>query len=120
MAEEKIFLDEKGVKVTNARFVTFAKTHTLAGITSVSSFVVPPKRKGPIVVAALGLISLIFAWYVGIILIALAVAWWISQKNIYQVVLSSASGSEDALSDRDSEFIGRVVNALNEAIIHRG
>jgi hypothetical protein len=120
MAEEKIFLDEKGVKVTNARFVTFAKTHALAGITSVSSYVIPPKRKGPIVVAILGVILFFVKWYLGIVFIALGVAWWISQKRIYQVVLSSASGSEDALSDPDSEFINRVVNALNEAIIHRG
>ncbi|HAQ66141.1 MAG TPA: QacE [Bacteroidales bacterium] len=120
MAEEKVFLDERGVKVTNARFVTYSKTHALSGITSVSTFTVSPSKKGPIIVAVLGLIALAIKWWLGIILIAAGVGWFLSLKDEYQVVLSSSSGNEDALTDRDSAFIGRVVDALNEAIIHRG
>lgn len=120
MAEEKIFLDERGVKVTNARFVTYAKTHALSGITSVSTFTVSPSKKGPIVVAVIGLIAFAFSWIVALVLIAAGVAWFLSLKDEYQVVLSSASGNEDALTDKDQAFISRVVDALNEAIIHRG
>ena len=120
MTEEKVFFDENGVKVTNARFVTYAKTHAISGITSVSSFTIYPSKKGPIIVAVLGLIGLAVKWWIGIILIGAAIAWFMSLKNEYQVVLSSASGNEDALTDKDEDFIKRVVDAVNESIIYRG
>jgi hypothetical protein len=43
-----------------------------------------------------------------------------SQKTIYQVVLASSSGENDALSDKDQDFINKVVEALNDAIVFRG
>ncbi len=119
MAEEKVFFDEQGVKVTNARFVSVGKTHSMSGVTAVSSYVNKPNRKPPIIVAVAGAIIAIFHW-IGFVLIAGAVAWWILQKNTYSVMLSSASGNQDALTDKDSAFIQRVVTALNDAIIHRG
>ncbi|MBK7212103.1 MAG: QacE [Bacteroidales bacterium] len=119
MAEEKVFLDEKGVKVTSARFITFGKTHSMSGVTAVSSYIIKPNRKQPIILAVIGLIITIFHWS-GLILVAGAVAFWIMQKNKYTVSLSSASGSEDALTDLDKDFILRVVDALNDAIVHRG
>ncbi|PKP15352.1 MAG: QacE, partial [Bacteroidetes bacterium HGW-Bacteroidetes-22] len=45
MAEEKIFLEEGGIKVTNARFITHGKTHSMGGITSVSSYKIEPSKK---------------------------------------------------------------------------
>lgn len=119
MAEEKVFFDERGVKVTNARFVTTGKTHSIAGVTAVSSYIISPNRKPPIILAVVGLIITIFHW-AGLILVAGAAAWWFIQKKQYSVVLSSASGNQDALTDPDQDFIARVVEALNEAIIHRG
>jgi hypothetical protein len=120
MAEEKIFLDEKGVKVTSARFITFGKTHSMSGVTAVSSFVINPNRKGPIILAVVGLLAFFIGWIYAIIIIGLAAAWWFTQKKKYVVSLSSASGSEDALTNLDQNFIFRVVDALNEAIVHRG
>jgi hypothetical protein len=120
MAEEKIFLDERGVKVTNARFITFGKTHSMSGVTAVSSYIINPNRKGPIIVAILGLLAFFIGWLYAIIIIGLAVAWWFMQKHKYTVVLSSASGNEDALTDLDQNFIFRVVDALNESIVYRG
>jgi len=37
-----------------------------------------------------------------------------------KTLLSSASGEADALTSKDSDFIFRIVKALNEAIIARG
>jgi len=119
MAEEKVFLDEKGVKVTNARFITFGKTHSMAGVTAVSSYIIKPNRKRPLIVALVGVIIAIFHWS-GFIFIAGAVAYWFLQKNNYTLTLSSASGSDDALTDPDKDFILRVVDAVNEAIVFRG
>lgn len=121
MAEEKIFLDESGVKVTNARFVTMGKTHSMGGITSVSSYKIEPSKKYPLIVAALGVILLLFKlWVFGAILLVAGIAWFLSLKPEFSVILQSASGSEDALTDKNEEFIHRVVDALNEAIVHRG
>ncbi len=120
MAEEKVFFENRGVKVTNSRFITFGKTHSLSGITAVSSQYISPSRKWPIILGVIGLALFAWKWFLALIIIALAVFWWISQKTIYQVVLSSASGESDALSDKDQGFILNVVDALNEAIVHRG
>ncbi|NOU46184.1 MAG: hypothetical protein HOO86_03880 [Bacteroidales bacterium] len=121
MAEEKVFLDERGIKVTSARFISLGKTHSIAGVTEVSTFIHRPERKYPIIVAAIGIILLLFKVYVfGVVLIAAGVAWWIIQKNEYSVMLSSASGNSDAFRDKDEAFIDRVVAALNDAIVHRG
>lgn len=120
MAAETVFLEESGVKVTNARFVVFGKTHALSGITSVSSYKISPSRKGPIVLILLGILSAAMIKGYAIIFIALGIVWWIMQKNTYKVHMESASGSFDALDSKDEDFIDRVVNALNDAIIHRG
>ena len=119
MAEEKVFFDERGIKVTNARFVTLGKTHSMSGVTAVSSYINKPNRKPPIILAVVGIIIVIFHWS-GALLIAGAVAWWVLQKSTYSVVLSSASGNQDALTDKDADFIQRAVSALNDAIVFRG
>ena len=36
MAEEKIYFEEGDVKVTNARFLTYGKMHSMANVTSVA------------------------------------------------------------------------------------
>lgn len=121
MAEEKVFLDERGIKVTSARFVSPGKTHSMAGVTEVSTFIHTPDRKFPIILAVIGIILLIFkVWILGAILAAAGIAWFISQKDEYSVMLGSASGSSDAFRDKDQAFIERVVTALNDSIVHRG
>jgi Family of unknown function (DUF6232) len=95
----------------------------MSGITSVKSFRQAPSRKGPIV---LGIASLVVmatggnAVFIGLLGIAAAVAWWYFLKPEFSVLLSSASGEAKALSSKDGEFISKVVNALNDAIVHRG
>ena len=120
MTEEKVFFESGDVKVTSARFITYGKTQALSGITSVSSHYVKPNRMWPIILGVVGAICLAFNWIVAILFIALAAYWWISQKTIYFVRLESASGTADALSSKDRDFIFKVVDALNDAIIHRG
>ncbi|MDX9942873.1 MAG: DUF6232 family protein [Bacteroidales bacterium] len=120
MAEEKVFFEDRGVKVTNSRFITYGKTHSLSGITAVSSQYISPSRKWPIILGVIGLALFAWKWFLALIVIALAVGWWMSQKTIYQVVLASSSGENDALSDKDQDFINKVVEALNDAIVFRG
>ena len=97
--DEHVFLKEKGVTVTNARFITYGKTQVLAGITSVA--------------VGSGL-------FMGLISAGLGIFWLAMQKSVYIVQLESASGKVDALESKDKDFIFRVVDALNNAIVARG
>lgn len=118
--EEQVFLDEKGVKVTNARFITYGKTQALAGITSVSTLVKNPNRLWPIILIILGGI-LAFNGEIGWgVLSLVGILWLVLQKSTYYVQLESASGISNALESKDKDFIFRVVDALNDAIVARG
>ena len=122
--EEKTFFEQNNVKVSNARFIVDGQTFAMNGVTSVKSVVVPPSRMGPIIVLLIGLAILIGADGVGKLLglaVAGAAAYFLySQKATHTVVLNSASGEQNALSNTDASFITGVVTALNDALIHRG
>jgi hypothetical protein len=121
--EEKTFLSEGGVTVTNARFIVPAQTYAMSGVTSVESFEETPSRKGPIILIAIGLLAMFGGKdtiVVALLFLAGGIAWWFLAKAKYHVVLSSASGKATALSSSDRDWIARVVGALNDAIVHRG
>ncbi|HEX2763870.1 MAG TPA: DUF6232 family protein [Allosphingosinicella sp.] len=123
MAEE-VFFEQGNVKVTNARFIVDAQTYAMNGVTSVKSHVVPPSRGGVIAAIAVGLLMVFVAdgamKLVGAAIAAGGVWFFTQQKATHSVFLSSASGEVQALSDTDEGYIGSVVNALNEALVHRG
>jgi hypothetical protein len=121
---EQVFFEERGVKVTNARFIVDAHTYAMNGVTSVKSTIVPPDR-GKFVVGILIGLAILFAASGAGRLLGLAVAgfcaWLLmQQKDTHAVMLSSASGEQQALSGTDADFIRGVIYALNEALIHRG
>ncbi|TXH03234.1 MAG: QacE [Nevskiaceae bacterium] len=120
---EKTFLSEGGVTVTNTRFIVPSQTYAMSGITSVKSFEETPSRKGPIILIAIGLLAMLGgkdSIVVALLFLAGGIAWWVLKKAKYHVLLSSASGEAKALSSPDQAWIGRVVGALNDAIVHRG
>lgn len=119
MAEEKVFYDEGNVKVTNSRFLTYGTTTSMSGVTSVSKHAAHPSRKGPIILAIVGLILFAWQWFIALIVIAAAVAWWMSQKTTYSIRLASASGESEALNSCDESLIDKIIEALNEAIVYR-
>ena len=123
MAEnEKVYLEEGGVTVTKARFIVPAQTHAMSGITSVKAAVDQP-LKGPAILGGIGVLMMfageVGAVILGLLLIAGAILWFIKGKK-HIVVLSSASGEAKAISSNNSDFIVRIIAALNEAIIDRG
>ena len=120
MSEEKVFYDNRGIKVTNSRFLTYGTTTSMSGITSVTKYIHKPSRKGPIILFVVGLILFAWQWYIGAAGVALAVIWWMSQKPEFSIRLATASGESEALVDKDEKFIDDVVTALNDAIVHRG
>lgn len=123
MAEnEKVYFEEGSVTVTKARFIVPAQTYAMSGITSVKAAVDQP-LKGPAILGGIGVLMMfsgeVGAIIFGLLLIAGAVLWFIKGvKHI--VVLSSASGEAEAISNSNSGFIGRIIAALNEAIVDRG
>ncbi len=119
MAEEKVFYDGGNVKVTNSRFLTYGTTTSMSGVTSVSKYAHHPSRKGPIILAIIGLILFAWQWFIALIVIAAAVAWWMSQKVTYSIQLASASGQTEALNSKDESLVDQIIEALNEAIVYR-
>jgi len=113
------FFEENGVTVTNTRFSVPSQTYAMSGITSVKSYNRSPNRRVPIALALIGC-GLFFGKIIGIILLILAVLCWILSKPEYQVRLSTASGEATALRSKDQNWISKVVNSVNDAIIHRG
>jgi hypothetical protein len=123
MADEKVFLNEAGITVTQARFVVPAQTFAMSGVTSVLALKSDPKRTGPIVLGVLGLITLMagkMGILVALLLIAGAVAWWMALKTTYIVKLRTSGGESNAYSSKDKELVDRIISALNESIIARG
>lgn len=123
MADEQVFLNENGVSVSNSRMMYEGQTHAMSGITSVKSFEKKPSRTGPIILIVIGVLLLAAgksAIIGALFFLGGGIAWWVSQKADYSVLLTSASGEAKAYSSKDGEFVRKIVNAVNEAIVHRG
>lgn len=122
--EERIFFEQGSVKVTNARFIVDTRTYAMNGVTSVKSSVTPPTRGLPIALIIIGALMLLAGGMgvklLGVALIGGGIWVWSQQKSTHAVFLSSASGEVQALANTDDQYINGVVQALNEALIHRG
>jgi hypothetical protein len=121
--DEKIFFDHRSVKVTNARFIVGTQTYAMNGVTSVKSSVTPPERGFLIIVTIVGLLMLAGPTemkVIGLLVAGFCIFIMTKQKSTYSVFLSISSGEVQALADPDEDFIGGVIRALNEALIHRG
>lgn len=122
--QEHEFFRSENVLVSQTRFVTFGQTYAMSGVTSVKASSVNPSRTGPLIIGGLGII-LLFSGVTsmlifGAVLLGCAAFIWSVQKPDYFVSLSVASGEVRALNSKDPQFIGDVIQALNECIIARG
>lgn len=126
--DEKVYLSDATVKITNARAVIGGKTYALANITSVGMHQ-EPATYGACVL--LGCIGLFFAWmgyelefsvciFSGIVALIGAIAWGSQLKPKYWVRIASASAESNAIWSFDRTYISNVVEAMNKAIIGRG
>lgn len=121
-------MNEGSVTVTNARFVVPGQTYALSGITSVSTWVKKPSKKGPIISIIIGLIALFIGIDTksaggigfGVVLIGIGALILFLQKPTYTVRLYTASGEVDAISSKDRDFIHRISGAVTDAIVARG
>lgn len=123
MAEEKVFLNEGGVSVSNSRMTYQGQMYAMSGVTSVKTYEAVPSKKGPIILIIIGLFMMAGGKntiVVSLLLLAGGIAWWVMAKSIYSVLLTTASGEAKAYSSKDKDFVSKIVGALNDAIIHRG
>lgn len=121
---EQIFLNEGGIQVTNARFITKGRTYAVNGITSVSLYEIRPPR-GAIIACLVISLGAFFqrstnGAMVGLLFLVFAVIGWFANKPTYSVRLMTASGESDAFTAQDRGQVERVVHAINEAIVARG
>ena len=119
---ETAFYQDSLVTVTPSRFVTQSKTYAMRNISSVHIFEIVKSKLKAIVLVILGLLLLFSKdiFYIGLILIALGIWWFTSIKNEYAVRISTNAGEANSIVSKDRVYIQKIVDALNEAIIHRG
>ncbi len=139
-SREVVFLNESGVCVTSSRFIIGDVTYAIGLITSVRW---AQKRRMsdsarscimvmcvPLLVVLIGMCALgfpsadtfvwvWFCWIFNFLVIVAFAAYLALRPPTYLVVVGTASGERPALASKDEEFIGRVIGALNHAIVER-
>lgn len=121
--DEKIFLNQENVSVSNSRFIVNGQTYAMSNVTSVKSGVTEPQRGGSILLIIFGLLCLLgngWVFGLGCILIVLGIAAWLGEKTKYSVILNTSAGENQALVSEEKTYIENVIAALNDAIVSRG
>jgi hypothetical protein len=129
VAEETIYRDS-AIQVTTSRAILRDKTYAMANVTSVSMYTQPGNRTAGIILSILGGFGVLVgltagpdarcALWFGAIMLAVGLLAAITPKNSYWVRIGSASGEANALSSPDPEYIRKIVEAMNDAIVRRG
>lgn len=119
---EVMFYQDGNVTVSQARFITNSKTYAMRNISSVHIFEIVASRKLPVIMILIGFFMLFSdsARVAGFIILALGVGILFLIKNEFAVRISTNSGEANSIISKDKAYIQTIVNALNEAIIHRG
>jgi hypothetical protein len=136
---EMVFLNEGGILVTKTRFVSGSQTFPMASIASVRGVETSPNLIAHWIlilfggfIAFIGIGCLVDSseelplwggWIIiliGTCCVAVGVVALRRQKPNFVVMLTTAGGELSAYSSPDADFMVRVINALNEAIIARG
>ena len=118
--EEVVILDTGNVKVTNSRFIVDGQTYAMNGVTSVRNLLQKPDRRIPGLLIFLGFIAIPVHILISIVLWGIAGYIWFKQKPGHCVLLSTSSGEARALTSKDEDFVNKIIEAVNQAIIQRG
>jgi hypothetical protein len=121
--QEKVFHSDSNVTVTQSRFMASGRTYTMRNISSVTVFKVEKSKKLPIALLIVGCLIALAGGSASVLGIAMAIAgiiWLFMIKNDYAVRISTNAGESNSLTSANRDYVQKIVNALNEAIIHRG
>jgi len=127
-AEQSFYSDEKGVRITATRAIFGSTTYSMANISSVRTAEDPPKRARGIWTAIIGICLLIIGittgltWLTitGVVILLIGIVWAWMATGTFHLKITSASGETTAVSSKDKEYITKITQAFNEAIINRG
>jgi len=118
---ETVFFSEGNVSVSDSRFIVNGQTYAMSGITSVKPSITPANRIAPAVIALVGgALAYHGMWGWGIGLVVIGVAMFFTMKDTHAVTLRTSGGDVQALTSTNHGYIKRVIDALNDAIVHRG
>jgi hypothetical protein len=119
---EVMFYQDGAVTVSQARFITNSKTYAMRNISSVHIFEIVKSRKLPVILILIGFFMLFSddTRIAGIVTFSLGILLLFFIKNEFAVRISTNSGEANSIVSKDKAYIQNIVNALNEAIIHRG
>ena len=119
---EVTFYQDTNVTVTQSRYITHSKTYAMRNISSVHIFEIVKSKTLPIIMIILGvLISFSSeARVIGALLFIIGLLIVILSKNEFSVRISTNSGEVNSIVSKNRTYIQEIVNALNQAIIHRG
>jgi hypothetical protein len=119
---EKTFYRDDSVVVTQARFVANGKTYAMRNISSVSLMKKARSRLFEFICFFIGALLLFSTntLLFGVILILLGLALLFLLKDEYSVRIQSNSGEADGFISKNKDYVGKVVAAVNEAIVFRG
>lgn len=135
MAEERSFLNDGGVYVSNTRVVIHGTTYATANITSVRKHVTPANNGCAIVLVILGALGALGGLMMGLggngeggwspfvacaVLLIIGIVWFQSLRPTYNVMLATAAGERQGLTSKDEGVVDRVTAAIADAIVHRG
>ncbi|WP_343533256.1 DUF6232 family protein [Pedobacter sp.] len=119
--ETQFYKDSK-VTVTQSRYVTDSKTYAMRNISSVHVFEIVKNRSLPIAMIIIGGLMLLGDGIrvAGGVILLIGILILVLIKNEYAVRISTNSGEANSIVSRDKIYIQKIVDALNDAIIHRG
>lgn len=116
MPEESIFNDER-VKVTTSRVIIDSKTYALRNITSVMSIETPANYGTGIGLLLLGILATAIDPTIAVGILVAGIIWLFKAKKTFHVAIASSGGEAHALSSKDLNYVNKVVQSINDAII---
>lgn len=116
------FYQDVNVTVTQSRYITNSKTYAMRNISSVHTFEIVKSKTLPFILIAVGLLFALIedARIIGFILLAVGFITLFLIENEFAVRISTNSGEVNSIVSKDKNYVQKIVDALNNAIIHRG
>ncbi|TAG94069.1 MAG: hypothetical protein EAZ09_12255 [Oscillatoriales cyanobacterium] len=111
---DSLFYDKGGVRITRTIFEVPGTQYQIRNINSVTLFTGTPDRRGPIICIVIGVFTLIAVF--GILLIALGIWWWNSQKPTYIIRMNTSARDVDGYESPNLQEIKEIHAALNAAM----
>jgi hypothetical protein len=119
--DEHFLFHENEIFISKLRFIADNQTYAMSGITSVKFETIRPSSALPLFLLIIGVIfGIVQAYTYAAIIIIVGFAVGFLRPDRYAVTLVTSGSEVRSYISKDKEFVGRIVKALNDAIILRG